>query len=53
MWVDQRDAARAVSLILQDQETSDPRRPRSYHVLHLQSVSDRARFSSERICGAL
>ena len=53
MWVDQRDAARAVSLILQDQETPDPRRPRSYHVLHLQSVSDRARFSSERICSAL
>jgi len=53
MWVDQRDAARAVGLLLQKRKTLDPRRPRSYHVLHLQSVSDRARFSSERICNAL
>ena len=53
MWVDQRDAGRAVSLLLQKQETPGLRRPRSYHVFHLQSVSDRARFSSERICNAL
>ena len=53
MWLDQRDAAHAVDLLLKKQETLDPRRARSYHVLHLQSVSDRARFSSERICKAL
>ena len=53
MWLDQRDAAHAVDLLLKKQETLDPRRARSYHVLHLQSVSNRARFSSERICKAL
>ncbi len=53
MWVDQRDAARAVDLLLQNRETLDLRRPRSFHIFHLQSVSDRARFSSERICSAL
>jgi len=53
MWLDQRDAAHAVDLLLKKQETLDPRRARSYHVLHLQSVSNRARFSSERICNAL
>lgn len=53
MWVDQRDAARAVDLLLQKRKTLDPRRSRSYHVLHLQSVSDRARFSSEHICNTL
>jgi len=53
MWVDQRDAARAVDLFLQKRETLDLHRPRSYQVFHLQSVSDRARFSSEHICNAL
>ena len=53
MWVDQRDAARAVDLLLQKRKTLDLRRPRSFHIFHLQSVSDRARFSSERICSAL
>ena len=53
MWVDQRDAARAVDLLLQKREGLDLRRLRSFDIFHLQSVSDRARFSSERICNAL
>ncbi len=53
MWLDERDAASAVERILQKRQASGQRRPRNYHVLHLQSVSPRARFSCERLCKAL
>ena len=53
MWLDERDAARAVECILQKHQITDKRPMRHYHVLHLQSVSERARFSSDRICGSL
>lgn len=53
MWLDERDAASAVERVLQKRQASDQRRARNYHVLHLQSVSARARFSSERICKLL
>lgn len=44
MWLDERDAARAVGLILQ----KDAFGPSSYNALHVQSNSLRARFSIER-----
>lgn len=53
MWIDQRDAAKAVDMLLQKHESHDLRRARSYELLHLQSVSDRARFSSARLCQSL
>ncbi|MGY8824251.1 MAG: NAD-dependent epimerase/dehydratase family protein [Candidatus Latescibacterota bacterium] len=53
IWLDERDAARAIDLIVQNRHTLNRRRPRSYRTLHLQSVSPRARFSSNRICESL
>ncbi len=53
MWLDERDAVQAVKIILQKRADLDQRRHRNYHILHLQSVSPRARFSSERICTEL
>ena len=51
MWLDERDAAEAVSRLLADAPAL--RRQRAYRVLHLQSVSERARFSSDRLCKSL
>lgn len=53
MWLDERDAAQAIDLVLQKRSALDKRHHRNYHVLHLQSVSPRARFSSNRICDTL
>ncbi|MFT5089851.1 MAG: nucleoside-diphosphate-sugar epimerase [Candidatus Latescibacterota bacterium] len=53
IWLDERDAARAIDLMVQNRHTLNRRRPRSYRTLHLQSVSPRARFSSNRICESL
>ena len=44
MWIDERDAARAVGLVLQ----KDALGPSSYSALHVQSDSARTRFSIER-----
>lgn len=44
LWLDERDAAQAVGLILQQ----DAPTPGSYSALHIQSDSARARFSIER-----
>ena len=53
MWLDERDAVQAIDLVLQKRSALDRRHHRNYHVLHLQSVSPRARFSSDRICDTL
>lgn len=53
MWLDERDAIQAVNTTLQKRADLDRRRRRNYHVLHLQSVSSSARFSSERLCKGL
>ncbi|MEE3235597.1 MAG: NAD(P)-dependent oxidoreductase [Candidatus Latescibacterota bacterium] len=52
MWIEESDAAVAISLLIeQDFLPSPPQIP--YRVLHLQSVSKFSRFSSQRTCDLL